>query len=181
MREVEVKAKVENLSELETKLVALGCTFSEPLHQDDHIYNKKGDSLGAQYRGMVVLRIRNQNGVYIVTLKQQQENEKDNIEREVVIDDSAAMNDILAIIGYEETMHVKKVRRSCAYQEMTICLDEVEGLGSFIEVEKLTEGEGGSIVQEELFLFLETLGVSRNQRVLEGYDTQLYNKQKKQL
>lgn len=176
MKEVEVKAHVKNIGDLEDKLIALGCVFSEPLRQDDRVYTKKGDSIGASYRGMIVLRIRNQNGATILTLKQQQENEKDNIEREVRVDEPDQMHDMLTIMGFDEAIRVKKVRRHCRYKDTTICLDEVEGLGSFIEVEKLTEGEGGVKVQEELFQFLESLGVSRDQRVFEGYDTQLFNK-----
>lgn len=174
MREVEVKARITNAADIARRLTQLGCVWSESLHQDDRVYNKKGDSLGAQYRGMVVLRIRNENGTSIVTLKQQQENEKDNIEREVVVDDPSAMHDILSIMGWQETIRVKKVRQTCSYNNLTVCLDEVEGLGSFVEVEKLTDGDGGERVQEELFQLLESWGVSRNQRVMEGYDTQLF-------
>jgi len=55
-----------------------------------------------------------------------------------------------------------------------ICLDEVEGLGSFIEVEK-TSAEDGEAIQEELFNFLESLGVKREDRVFKGYDTLKYD------
>jgi adenylate cyclase class IV len=47
---------------------------------------------------------------------------------------------------------------------------------SHIEVEKITEGEGDD-VQEELFTFLETLGVTREDRVINGYDTLMYQQQ----
>jgi hypothetical protein len=52
-------------------------------------------------------------------------------------------------------------------------------LGEFIEVEKMTEEVDGEKIQEELFQFLETLGVSRSDRALHGYDV-LLNQKKNQ-
>jgi len=51
-----------------------------------------------------------------------------------------------------------------------ICLDEVENLGSFIEVEKMSDGDSKQI-QEELAEFLGLLGVSPKDRVTKGYNT----------
>jgi predicted adenylyl cyclase CyaB len=55
-----------------------------------------------------------------------------------------------------------------------ICLDEVRDLGTFIELEKITEGEDPIKVQSELFAFLKSLGVREEDRVERGYDTLLY-------
>jgi adenylate cyclase class IV len=55
-------------------------------------------------------------------------------------------------------------------------LDQVKGLGNFIEVEKFSTDDTFKI-QEELFRFLETLGVKRKDRVLHGYDVLVYNQQ----
>lgn len=86
------------------------------------------------------------------------------------------MKGAIELLGYHQAIHVVKTRTKTKYQDMEICLDEVEELGSFIEVEKIVEGEGET-VQNELFGFLETIGVSKENRVLKGYDTLLYIKQ----
>jgi adenylate cyclase class IV len=54
-------------------------------------------------------------------------------------------------------------------------LDEVDGLGSYIEVEKMSD-EDGEKIQNELFDFLQILGVSKEDRVLKGYDTLMWLK-----
>ena len=59
---------------------------------------------------------------------------------------------------------------------MEICLDEVKDLGNFIEVEKITD-EDPDKVQEELFRFLESVGVRREDRVVNGYDILMWRKQ----
>ena len=54
---------------------------------------------------------------------------------------------------------------------MTICLDKVEGLGEFIEVEKITEQDDSIQTQKKLFDFLKSLGISEEDQVFKGYDT----------
>lgn len=109
-------------------------------------------------------------------MKKQLENELDNIEHESMISNPNHMENILKDIGFYEIVQVKKKRKKCKYQDLEICVDNVEGLGDFIEVEKLCE-EGDSLqVQEELFRFLESLGVRREDRIMIGYDTLVYNK-----
>jgi adenylate cyclase class IV len=61
-------------------------------------------------------------------------------------------------------------------------LDQVEQLGEFIEAEKIVtsaDPEDRKKTQEELFTFLETLGVAKEDRVIDGkYDIMLWEKLK---
>ena len=52
-------------------------------------------------------------------------------------------------------------------------------LGTFVEVEKITEDVEAEAVQNELFEFLETLGVKKEDRIVQGYDTLFYLKHQK--
>jgi len=79
------------------------------------------------------------------------------------------------LLNYEQTVEVHKKRIKTSYKDYEICLDEVAGLGSFIEVEKMSD-ENGEKVQKELFDFLKTLGVSKEDRVFNGYDTLIWLK-----
>lgn len=175
MREVEVKAKVENLVILIDKLKQLGCDFGKPIFQNDQIFLPKGSKLTDDLHGKNVLRIRKNNDKIIFTLKQPIANELDCIEKEVLLEKAQLMPEILELLGYYETVKVNKKRLKCKYKEYQICIDEVDDLGSFVEVEKITD-EDGLKVQDELFNFLESLGVKRENRVLQGYDTLMYNK-----
>jgi len=79
------------------------------------------------------------------------------------------------ILGYRPSIEVKKIRRKGKLKEYEICLDKVENLGTFVELEKLTDDNADpKKVREELFKELESLGLSRKDEETKGYDTQIY-------
>ena len=80
-------------------------------------------------------------------------------------------------MGYKPAVEIHKVRRRAKYKDYEICLDGVKELGAFVEVEKITDNENADKVQDELFSFLESLGVSKDNRETHGYDTLIYLKQ----
>ncbi len=170
--EIEAKARVKDGEILIARLQEIGCELSTSISQDDQIYNLKGLDISKGLQGTAVLRIREQEGRIIFNLKKDRSNELDCTEREVDVSDKKALEDIINLLGFEKTVEVHKKRRKGRYGEYEICLDEVEGLGSFVEVEKMSD-EDGQKVQDELFAFLQTLGVDSLDRVTQGYDTQL--------
>lgn len=180
MKEIEVKAKIKNLSELLKSLKNLGILLSPPVVQIDRIFISKGATQPTR-PGQCALRIREQNGTYLFTVKQTITNDLDCIEKEIEVTKKQAnmLLESFPLMGFEEVHTVKKSRQKGKHGEYEICIDDVETLGQFIEVEKLTEEDNGEKIQEELFQFLETLGVKRQDRVLHGYDVlmKLKNKQ----
>ncbi len=176
MKEVEIKAHVADLSAIKKQLVELGCNFSDPLRQEDRVYLQKGLELADTGVGLVALRIRNSNGTHILTLKQQQGDGLDKLEHEVTIDDPQEAHAMLLVMGYHEVSHTIKIRIKAQLRDMEICLDDVQGLGSFIEIEKMTEESEGEKVQNELFAFAQSLGVHEEDRVYKGYDLLLADK-----
>jgi adenylate cyclase class 2 len=174
-KEIEVKATVANPAALKSQLESLGCIFSEPVTQHDTIFVDFDGDFSAPKTGRNFLRIREAGGKLFFTLKQSHTNELDCIEKEFEISDAVQCRESLELMGYHEAVQVHKTRMKTNYHDMEICLDDVVGLGSFVEVEKITDGDG-ALVQEELFLFLESLGVSREDRVMRGYDTLVYLK-----
>jgi len=173
--EIEVKAKVRDFQLIKNKLIEIGCVLSEPIIQHDYIYTVKDLDINKGYNDSAILRIREQNGKYIFTLKKNRSNELDCIEKELEISNKETMQEIFELMGYESNVQVHKTRIKGTYAEYEICLDEVEGLGSYIEVEKMSD-EDGEKVQNELFDFLQTLGVSKEDRVFNGYDTLIWMK-----
>jgi adenylate cyclase class IV len=53
----------------------------------------------------------------------------------------------------------------------------VENLGSFIEMEKLSEEGDSEKIQEELFIFFESLGIQKPDREIFGYDILMLQKE----
>ena len=173
--EIEVKAKVRNLDDLVSKLKEIGCVLNEPVVQDDCIYNKKGIDLLSHNHGTSVLRIREQKGRIVFTLKKDRSNELDCIEKEIEVNDKNTLEEIIELLDYEKTVEVHKKRQKGKYGDYEICLDEVDGLGFFIEVEKMSD-EDGEKVQNELFDFLKKLGIEDEDRVFYGYDSMVWLK-----
>jgi len=178
MREIEIKLKARNLEEVEKTLNQKGCELSKPIQQHDTIYSKGGtgkEFLGGK-EGDVIMRIRRMGNKAQFNLKQQCSREMDNIEYETVVEDPEAIHGILVALGFQPSVEVKKVRRKGKLGEYEICLDQVEKLGTFIELEKMAADDADvERVREELFRELESLGLSRTDEETRGYDTQIYH------
>jgi len=182
MREIEIKLKVADMKALERELEKQGCVLSAPVHQHDVIYSY-GTGISAweeAKEGDITLRIRSEDGEATFNLKEQRSSESDNIEYETRVDDPEAMHRILLALGWTPQVEVKKIRRKGKLGEYEICLDEVEKLGSYVELEKLTADDANpGEVREELFKVLEGLGFSRADEETRGYDTQIYKLERK--
>lgn len=176
MREIEVKLKIDDLKSLENKLKEKGCIVSAPISQHDIVYSRGGTSEWEQSKeGDVILRMRKQGDVTEFNLKQQRTSELDNIEYETKVDDPEALHQILLILGWKPEVEVKKVRRKGKLGEYEICLDEVERLGTYVELEKLADDNADpNKIQEELLQVLESFGVLRSNLEVRGYDTMIF-------
>ncbi len=62
-------------------------------------------------------------------------------ELEIPIEDDAAMSGLLVALGYHPVPSVIKCRKYLVLDHMTACLDSVEGLGEYLELEILVEQE----------------------------------------
>lgn len=179
MYEVEVKARLENREALIKKLKDFGCAFSSELHQIDHVFFPKGFSFPPPI-GTHILRVRKSNNKYFFTLKISQSNRQDSIEREMEINNGEMMIEILKLLEWQSAPTVDKQRIKTSLQGIEIVLDSVKDLGEFIEAEKIVthaDHEVRKKVQEELFDFLETLGVRKEDRVIDGkYNIMLFEK-----
>ncbi len=180
-KEIEVKAEVKDIEKLEKELAALGCVLSEPIEQDDMVFINYDGSFTEFPAGTNFLRIRKVTGKSAVfTLKQpQKDNGLEKIEYETEIADPDQMREAILLMGYREAVRVHKIRRKTHYKDSEICLDLITGLGLFIEVEKISENEDANKIQDELFDFLLTLGIKKEDRVLVGYDVLIYLKDNK--
>jgi adenylate cyclase class 2 len=98
------------------------------------------------------------------------------MEHEVEINDPEEMKSIIKLVGFEELSYVNKTRQKCKYNGLEICFDEIDELGSYIEVEKLGDDSDGPKIQTELFEFLKSLGIKDEDRATTGYDVLIAQK-----
>ncbi|OHA19924.1 MAG: hypothetical protein A2836_00170 [Candidatus Taylorbacteria bacterium RIFCSPHIGHO2_01_FULL_45_63] len=178
MKEVEIKAKLRDKDTVVKKLELLGCVFESSLRQEDIVYAENVGSLEAFRSNKVFLRIRVKNGTEILfTLKKRMANDLDAIEHEVVINSKEEMEQALFLMDYKEAIRVVKTRIVTHHNGCEICIDEVENLGSFIEMEKLAEEGDSEKIQEDLFRFFESVGIKKEDRVFSGYDILMMQKE----
>mgnify|MGYP001393609758 CR=1 FL=1 len=179
MYEVEVKSKLRNRKEVLEKLESMGCVWSEELHQIDDIFIPVVESFPPPI-GRPVLRIRQQNDKCIFTLKVNQTSRQDCIEHELEISSREEMESIIKILGFGLSVTVDKIRIKTNYKDIEIVLDIVKELGEFIEAEKVVTESDPAVriqIQKELLDFLETLGVTREDQIIDGkYDIMLVEK-----
>jgi len=181
MREIEIKLRVDDLEGLEKKLTANGLVISKEVTQHDVIYSNNGSRIFASAKeGDVIIRIRQQDGFAILNLKQQKSGEMDNLEYETTVEDGEAMHQILLKLGWKPEIEVKKVRKKGKIGEYEICLDKVEQLGNFVELEKMADDDADpKKIRKELFEALQPYGLSEKDEETKGYDTQIYQLNKK--
>jgi len=173
MREIEVKARLINKTELFIKAIDLGIAFEEPHEQDDITYET---TLSKDDPAWNIFRIRKQGDKTILTMKYKASSRsRDNHERETTIDNAKEVADMLERVGYVQGVRIKKTRQTAKYNDFEICVDEIDQLGSFIEVEKLADDDANvDEIQDDLWSLLRKLGVNSEDRVHEGYDTLMH-------
>ncbi len=178
MREIEIKLKAKNLDEIEEKLKQQGCVFSEPIIQHDVVYSSAQntepyDKIGGV--GYIAIRIRYQNNNATLTLKKQQSHQMDNLEYESEIENPKNVHEMLLILGWKPEVQVKKTRRKGKLGEYEVCLDRVEGLGDYIELEQLTADDANpEEIKKEFLEILKPLGLSEEDEEVNGYDTLMW-------
>jgi adenylate cyclase class 2 len=169
MREIEVKAKLRNKAGFLAAADALGIHFGEAIIQDDVTYET---DLPYNDPDWNIFRIRTQNDKQILTMKHKaSDRSRDNHEYETVIEDANEIVKMLGRLGYSHGVRIRKQRRAAHYKDLELCLDQIDGLGLFVEAERLTGDDADAdIIQDELWDVLARLGVGPDDRVHQGYD-----------
>lgn len=179
MKEIEVKAYLKNEVEVIDKLKKFGCVLSEPIRQVDTVYTKIPAKNVEEYlKNDHFVRIREKSdGKFIFTVKKPLSKQVlTKAEHETEVLNHKELEQALLLMGYGVANKVIKVRRITHYKDFEICIDEVEGMGSFIEVEKMSDGDVDA-VRKDLNVFLISLGVPSTDEIHKGYDILAIEKQ----
>lgn len=85
-------------------------------------------------------------------------------ELETRVKDEQKMRQILQALGFHSVAEVKKRRKEYKKEDLTVCLDELDGLGSYVEIEVVlpeTETGSDSDTENRLREFLSELSFIR--------------------
>lgn len=182
MHEIEVKASLADKEAFIEALCAFGCELGDEVTQDDTVYVRTTGSLDEYLSNADFLRLRVQNdGCTLFTIKHHRSRitnlDSAPLEHELEVSSRDTMEKILLLMGYKEAVRIKKIRRKTQYEKWEICVDEVEGLGSFVEIEELLEvNEGVQEVQKRMKAFLAKLGVDVENLLKHRYDVLILQK-----
>jgi adenylate cyclase, class 2 len=170
--EVEVKYRlVGDLARLEAVLALRGVVLSAPAVQDDQAYAKIGWEYGQPKIGMPFARLRTERGRHLLTVKTPLANSQSCLEHETEVADREQMDRVVQQMGFYPTVRIRKVRRTASIGPMSLCVDEVDGIGAFLELERLVHpDEPGEGVQAELDAFAWSLEVPL-ERTRDTYDS----------
>lgn len=172
LREIEVKYRVEDGEALVAALGSAGVRLGEPVRQDDQAYAPASWAYGMSKIGVPFARLRSQAGRVLFTVKVPRANELDCTERESAVEDRAAMHEALLLLGFVPTVRIVKGRRVGDWAGMQVCVDTVDGLGAFIEVECMVDAGETAEVQAAMDRQVRSLGVPLR-RVTQTYDSLL--------
>ncbi len=159
--EIEIKAYCDDLDKIKRKITELGADFVKTSKETDLYFNHPEKDFGDTDEA---LRIRTVNSDSILTYKGPKISikSKARIEKEVIISDETISRDILLLLGFRDSGTVIKNRDYYLINGITICLDKVEILGSFVELEKI--GDDIEAVEKELYYLAGILGLHRFER-----------------
>jgi adenylate cyclase class 2 len=185
MHEIEVKAALKNKVDFIGELAKRGCELGPVITQDDTIYVRETGTLEVYLSNSDFLRIRVEgSGRILFTFKHHAGRivnlDSAPFEMELEVSSRETMEQILSHMGYKEAARVKKQRQKGRYEKWEICVDDVEGFGSFVELEELSSVDDDiSGIQKHMQEVLSELGVDANDFIKNRYDVMLLQKHSK--
>lgn len=183
MIEVEVKLPVQDIEQIRQKLQKAGFEETGRIYERDTYF----DNAGHEIRNAdTALRIRETEN-HVTGERSAQMNYKGKKmdsqtmtrkELESGVEDPEVCRQILQALGFQAVMpEVIKERRTMRRENVEACLDEVQGLGSFLELEIMTaEEKEKDILLKKIENILHYLGYTVADTVRTSYLSMLQKK-----
>jgi len=141
MLEIEIKVRVPDINAVREQVISCGGVLTETLTEHDSYYNAPHRDFGETDEA---LRLRETGIKTTVTYKGPKETilgSKIREELNLDITDPKIFDSIITHLGFVMVAVVQKRREYYRYQDFTISLDQVEGLGDFVEIELISEND----------------------------------------
>ncbi|WP_214019556.1 class IV adenylate cyclase [Methanoculleus sp.] len=141
MLEVEAKFAVGDQEDVRARLNRKGVQMGSRQQERDVYYNAPHRDFG---RTDEALRVRYDDVGFTVTYKGPKVrvgSAKAREEFNLPVASGETLEEILSRLGFRRAATVSKVREFYEMGDVTVTLDDVEGLGTFIEIEILTEDD----------------------------------------
>ena len=158
MLEIEVKIRVGDLRPVRSRLIEAGASAPERAHERDIYYNAPDRDFT---RTVEALRVRYSGDHCVLTYKGAKlpgYSAKAREELSTSVESGLILEQILERLEFKRTAEVEKIREYYRFGTASVALDEVKGLGSFVEIERCTTGEGHNL-QREIKEIARELGI----------------------
>lgn len=156
--EIEIKSYCDDHAPVIRKLNALDAEHAGMFRETDLYMNHPARDFRETDEA---LRIRQVGGRVLLTYKGPKVGRvsKTRVEREAAVGDFDTVRDIFDSLGFTPAGTIVKERDLYVLGEIEICIDRVEGLGNFVELEmKGTDVEGA---ERQLLAIARELGLNR--------------------
>ena len=181
MIEVEIKVEVRNQEKLEQLLCEFGFMRGELIREEDIYFDTIEDFIR---KNDYALRLRSSENMisgenhHFVTYKgpKMDQISMTRQELETKIGDAKVMKELLNALGYVKMYQVNKKRQYFVFGEMTACIDSVNDLGEFLELEMVVSEEERACALECIIEFLEKIGYSKEEIIRSSYLSMLQKK-----
>lgn len=188
MIEIEAKFKLSENMTRDKLIAVLESQFVVPIstkHQIDTVFLLPEQVDTPIIPGSKIMRIRDildpKTGELqrsLMTLKIERQAKLVSDEYEFAVEDGDMPRQMLTVLGWQEVVTVDKVRLESKTEDYTICIDEVAGLGLFIELEVLAEDDANANnIQQQMYSFLKSLNID-GELWKTPYDTSIRNLRK---
>jgi len=173
MIEIEVKVKAD-LKAVEKRLLQEGADFMNEERQIDSYYNAPDRNFAQTDEA---LRLRSVGRKNMLTYKGPRLDTASKSRKEVTVSVTRKRTEeLLSSLGFSKFGQVTKVRRNYRLGDISVSLDEVENLGTFMEIEALAEEKDLEFHEKMVIELLEKLGVSEGDIIRDSYLELIYGK-----
>jgi len=177
MIEVELKVEVKDPQRLEQLLKSLGARFEGEVQQLDIYYSAPHRDFKLTDEALRLRQSshRSSEAECYLTYKGPKLDvlSKSREELTVRVEGWEEAQNLLGSLGFTKVGRVSKLRRIYKLASFVLSLDQVDGLGNFLEVETQAEGSYDQIL-ELAFELLGRLGFSQHEVIRESYLELLY-------
>lgn len=139
MIEVESKYRSPGNEKVEKALVRLGAKKIAEGAIEDTYFSHPGRDFGESDEALRLRKRADGAELDYKGPRLKMENLKAREEITIKVDNPLAAQRIIERLGFKEVCSIRKKRASYVYDKMRVDLDDVEGLGEFVEIEILTE------------------------------------------
>lgn len=150
--EVERKYRLDH-ADIRPALAAAGYRPLDPVEQTDRYFDHPNRPFGVTDEALRLREIVGDEGTRVeLTYKgpQRGQTAKSRPEMTVAVDDATTAHRLLRSLGFDAVASVAKTRERHINDDVTVALDLVDGLGSFVEVEVLTAEDAVSSAEARL-------------------------------